>query len=309
MSAKKTGLGDSGNMDERLAVLGLNRKNSDGKPVRGGIREIPLAAITANPQQARRVFREEALQSLAASIKAYGIVQPLVVREKGGGRYELIAGERRLRAAALCGLKTVPALVRTDGDDVSAIVSLVENVQRENLDAIEEGAAYRMLIDTCGLTQAEVSEKVGKSRSHVANLMRLLKLAVPVQQHVSEGRLTMGQVRPLLQINDEEKQCEIAGQIIALGLSARQAEALVRRLLEKKETVPEKEDPDPYVEALQDRLKMHLGTVVAIRFPKGKGKGKIEISFASEDEFERLLSVLTDTEKRREDVQKVSFHI
>lgn len=292
MSAKKAGLGRG------LGSLGLDQKREISSIE--GITLLAVTSITANPRQARQIFDEEALQALADSIRRYGVVQPIVVRPLADKTYELIAGERRWRASQRAGLKEIPALIRTYEDTKATEISLIENIQRENLNVIEEAAAYKLLIDMNNWKQDELAAKVGKSRSHVANIMRLLSLAPPVRKLIENGALTMGQARPLLQLKSPEVQEKIAQRIVATDLSARQAETLVKHLLKgKKKTVTK--GVDTYIEDLQDRLKMRLGTNVAIRVQKGN-TGKIEISFSSEAEFERLLALLTEeNEKNRPD--------
>lgn len=292
MSAKKAGLGRG------LGSLGLDQKREVSSIE--GITLLAVTSITANPRQARQIFDEEALQALADSIRRYGVVQPIVVRPLADKTYELIAGERRWRASQRAGLKEIPALIRTCEDTKATEISLIENIQRENLNVIEEAAAYKLLIDMNNWKQDELAAKVGKSRSHVANIMRLLSLAPPVRKLIENGALTMGQARPLLQLKSPEVQEKVAQRIVATDLSARQAETLVKHLLKgKKKTVTK--GVDTYIEDLQDRLKMRLGTNVAIRVQKGN-TGKIEISFSSEAEFERLLALLTEeNEKNRPD--------
>lgn len=292
MSAKKAGLGRG------LGSLGLDQKREISSIE--GITLLAVTSITANPRQARQIFDEEALQALADSIRRYGVVQPIVVRPLADKTYELIAGERRWRASQRAGLKEIPALIRTCEDTKATEISLIENIQRENLNVIEEAAAYKLLIDMNNWKQDELAAKVGKSRSHVANIMRLLSLAPPVRKLIENGALTMGQARPLLQLKSPEVQEKVAQRIVATDLSARQAETLVKHLLKgKKKTVTK--GVDTYIEDLQDRLKMRLGTNVAIRVQKGN-TGKIEISFSSEAEFERLLALLTEeNEKNRPD--------
>ncbi len=292
MSAKKAGLGRG------LGSLGLDQKREISSIE--GITLLAVTSITANPRQARQIFDEEALQALADSIRRYGVVQPIVVRPLADKTYELIAGERRWRASQRAGLKEIPALIRTCEDTKATEISLIENIQRENLNVIEEAAAYKLLIDMNNWKQDELAAKVGKSRSHVANIMRLLSLAPPVRKLIENGALTMGQARPLLQLKSPEVQEKVAQRIVATDLSARQAETLVKHLLKgKKRTVTK--GVDTYIEDLQDRLKMRLGTNVAIRVQKGN-TGKIEISFSSEAEFERLLALLTEeNEKNRPD--------
>ena len=292
MSAKKAGLGRG------LGSLGLDQKREVSSIE--GITLLAVTSITANPRQARQIFDEEALQALADSIPRYGVVQPIIVRPLADKTYELIAGERRWRASQRAGLKEIPALIRTYEDTKATEISLIENIQRENLNVIEEAAAYKLLIDMNNWKQDELAAKVGKSRSHVANIMRLLSLAPPVRKLIENGALTMGQARPLLQLKSPEVQEKVAQRIVATDLSARQAETLVKHLLKgKKKTVTK--GVDTYIEDLQDRLKMRLGTNVAIRVQKGN-TGKIEISFSSEAEFERLLALLTEeNEKNRPD--------
>lgn len=292
MSAKKAGLGRG------LGSLGLDQKREISSIE--GITLLAVTSITANPRQTRQIFDEEALQALADSIRRYGVVQPIVVRPLADKTYELIAGERRWRASQRAGLKEIPALIRTYEDTKATEISLIENIQRENLNVIEEAAAYKLLIDMNNWKQDELAAKVGKSRSHVANIMRLLSLAPPVRKLIENGALTMGQARPLLQLKSPEVQEKVAQRIVATDLSARQAETLVKHLLKgKKKTVTK--GVDTYIEDLQDRLKMRLGTNVAIRVQKGN-TGKIEISFSSEAEFERLLALLTEeNEKNRPD--------
>jgi parB-like protein len=292
VSAKKAGLGRG------LGSLGLDQKREISSIE--GITLLAVTSITANPRQARQIFDEEALQALADSIRRYGVVQPIVVRPLADKTYELIAGERRWRASQRAGLKEIPALIRTYEDTKATEISLIENIQRENLNVIEEAAAYKLLIDMNNWKQDELAAKVGKSRSHVANIMRLLSLAPPVRKLIENGALTMGQARPLLQLKSPEVQEKVAQRIVATDLSARQAETLVKHLLKgKKKTVTK--GVDTYIEDLQDRLKMRLGTNVAIRVQKGN-TGKIEISFSSEAEFERLLALLTEeNEKNRPD--------
>ena len=291
MSAKKAGLGRG------LGSLGLDQKREISSIE--GITLLAVTSITANPRQARQIFDEEALQALADSIRRYGVVQPIVVRPLADKTYELIAGERRWRASQRAGLKEIPALIRTYEDTKATEISLIENIQRENLNVIEEAAAYKLLIDMNNWKQDELAAKVGKSRSHVANIMRLLSLAPPVRKLIENGALTMGQARPLLQLKSPEVQEKVAQRIVATDLSARQAETLVKHLLKGKKTVTK--GVDTYIEDLQDRLKMRLGTNVAIRVQKGN-TGKIEISFSSEAEFERLLALLTEeNEKNRPD--------
>lgn len=258
------------------------------------------------PQAAASLLDEAALDALAESIRQHGLVQPIVVQKSGPGQYELIAGERRLRAARRCGLKLIPAIIRRYTLAEAAEIALIENLQREDLDAIEEGLAYNRLMTEFGLTQEQTAQKVGKSRSHVANMVRLLQLPEAIKSLIVEGKLSMGQTRPLLQLPTEKQQCEAALYILKYELSARKAEAFVRRLLAENGPKPE---PDAHLALLQDRLKMALGTDVSIQMRSGPGRGKIEISFSSEAEFERLMSILTEENDGRGRSTFSSFHI
>lgn len=304
MSAKKMGLGKNQPLGRGLQALGLKEHP---EPHDGAALEIDIDLISPNPKQPRRAFSDEALQSLAESIRQYGLIQPVVVQKKGGA-YELIAGERRLRAAKLCGLTKIPAVVRDCAPQASAELALIENLQREDLDPVEEASAYRALIQEFGLTQEQAAEKVGRSRAHVANMMRLLQLPEEIQQYLIDGVLSIGQARPLLQLKARQAQLEAAARIIDQELSARQVEAMVRAML-REEPPKDAPEPDAYLESMQDRMKMHLGTNVAIRLGRNKKKGKIEISFASEEEFERLLAILTDEPEDGDSFSPSSFRV
>ena len=298
------GLGKNQPLGRGLQALGLKEHP---EPHDGAALEIDIDLISPNPKQPRRAFSDEALQSLAESIRQYGLIQPVVVQKKGGA-YELIAGERRLRAAKLCGLTKIPAVVRDCAPQASAELALIENLQREDLDPVEEASAYRALIQEFGLTQEQASEKVGRSRAHVANMMRLLQLPEEIQQYLIDGVLSIGQARPLLQLKARQVQLETAARIIDQELSARQVEAMVRAML-REEPPKDAPEPDAYLESMQDRMKMHLGTNVAIRLGRNKKKGKIEISFASEEEFERLLAILTDEPEDGDSFSPSSFRV
>lgn len=266
---------------------------------------IPIEEIRANEFQPRRSFDESALAELRSSIEVYGVLQPIVVRKKAGG-YELAAGERRFRAAKLAGLTEIPAIVKIYDDKEMSEIALIENLQREDLNVMEEAAAYKNLMADFGLTQEELAQRMGRSRSYIANILRLLTLTPAVQELVSRGTLTMGQVRPLVIIEDEALQTELAEHIAEGGLSARASEELVKRVLSRKE---EPKSPKPKKEVFlaqaEDRLKSALGTQVVIR--AGKKKSKIEIEFYSEEELERLLELLT--QERRARREKQTFHV
>jgi ParB family chromosome partitioning protein len=305
------GLGKNPRLGALLCDFATKEQHVDDIPDKQEPNEIPVDAVYPNARQPRRVFDEEALQALADSIQQYGLVQPIVVQKRADGTYELVAGERRLRAAKLCGMKTIAAIVREYTPDIAAGIALIENLQREDLNAMEEAAAYASLIRDFGLTQDEAAQKVGKSRSHVANMVRLLHLPEEIQGLVSEGTLSMGQARPLLQLPTKELQLEGARRIIDQGLSARQAEKMANLLLEQSQNKGNKDAPQPdvYLESLQDKMKMYLGTSVAIHVGKNKKKGKIEIAFTSEEEFERLLAMLTDEQDKVNHSPSVPFTV
>ena len=260
------------------------------------VKELLITDIVANKYQPRNEFNEEALEELAESINQYGLLQPVIVRKALNG-YELIAGERRWRAAQKNGAKTIPAIVREYSDIETTEIALIENLQRENLNAIEEAGAYQRLVNEFGLTQEELAKKIGRSRSHIANFIRLLNLPEIVQEYVSRGTLTMGQVRPLLTLESEDLQIEAAEYIIAEDLSARDAEKLVKKLMKDPQVLQEELDEEEYKEDIfvveaEDILKMALGTKVKIK--PGKKKSKIEIEFYSADDLDRLVEVLTN---------------
>lgn len=260
------------------------------------VKELLITDIVANKYQPRNEFNEEALEELAESINQYGLLQPVIVRKVLNG-YELIAGERRWRAAQKNGAKTIPAIVREYSDIETTEIALIENLQRENLNAIEEAGAYQRLVNEFGLTQEELAKKIGRSRSHIANFIRLLNLPEIVQEYVSRGTLTMGQVRPLLTLESEDLQIEAAEYIIAEDLSARDAEKLVKKLMKDPQVLQEELEEEEYKEDIfvveaEDVLKMALGTKVKIK--PGKKKSKIEIEFYSADDLERLVEFLTN---------------
>ena len=260
------------------------------------VKELLITDIVANKYQPRNEFNEEALEELAESINQYGLLQPVIVRKVLNG-YELIAGERRWRAAQKNGAKTIPAIVREYSDIETTEIALIENLQRENLNAIEEAGAYQRLVNEFGLTQEELAKKIGRSRSHIANFIRLLNLPEIVQEYVSRGTLTMGQVRPLLTLESEDLQIEAAEYIIAEDLSARDAEKLVKKLMKDPQVLQEELEEEEYKEDIfvveaEDVSKMALGTKVKIK--PGKKKSKIEIEFYSADDLERLVEFLTN---------------
>jgi ParB family chromosome partitioning protein len=261
---------------------------------RTGVQHVPLDRIRSSPFQPRKEFSEEALRELSDSIKEQGIVQPLIVRERAG-MLELIAGERRWRASQLAGLKEVPVIVREADDKTVLELALIENLQRENLNAIEEALGYSQLISQFQLTQEEAALKVGKSRAAVANSMRLLKLPSAIQSHIRENRLSAGHAKVILGLVTEKQQLQAAERILKEGLNVRQTEALIASMLAKVNGAVEKpidkaKPRDTHVSNLEDKLREKLGTKVQLHY--SQGKGALHINFFSDAELERILEAL-----------------
>ncbi len=264
------------------------------------VQEISLTEIAPNPQQPRQEFSENELNDLAASIKEYGIIQPLIVMKVGDG-YQLVAGERRLRAAKIAKLRTVPVVIRDYDDAALAAVALIENLQREDLNPIEEAAAYYRLRDEFSLTQAQIATKVGRSRPYITNMMRLLQLPDFVRELLARRELTVGQVRPLLVVEDPDAQVRWAQKIAAESLSARQVEALLAKAKtpaaksqKQKKTKKADANVEAFLHAESEELTLLLGTKVDIT-AQGSGSkthGEIRIPYANWDELERLLTLL-----------------
>ncbi len=259
-----------------------------------GVRQLPLAKIVPNPRQPRTHFNEEPLDDLVASIRAHGVMQPVTVRPRGDV-FELIAGERRFRACQKAGLQTIPALVRDVPDQEAYMLSLIENLQREDLDPIEEARGYRRLTNDFAFTQEQVSQKVGKNRATVANALRLLDLPEEVQSWVSQDRLSPGHAKALLGLEGAEKQLHAAREVVRHGMNVRQTEALVAHLRERgtgttRSRATPKGATSAHWQALQEALQQKLGTRVHLR-SAGKG-GRIEIEFFEAGDLDRLLQVL-----------------
>lgn len=270
----------------------------------GSISSLMISQIEANPFNPRTNFEEQALNELCESIKEHGIIQPLTVRKLGRDKYQLISGERRFRASQLAGLEEVPCYIRIANDQNMLEMALVENIQREDLNAIEVSLSYQRLIDECDLTQEQLSQKLGKSRSNIANFLRLLKLPAAVQIGIREGLISMGHARALVNAGDEEKQVSLFKQIVAEELSVRDVEALI-----KGERAPEKEEkakPDdlidtsekapaaelsPAIVDFRNKLSDNLATKVAIS-ADNKGRGKIVISFDSQEQLDRIIEAI-----------------
>ena len=258
---------------------------------------VKITQVEPNSEQPRKDFDEDALLELADSIKQFGVLQPLLVQKKND-YYEIIAGERRWRAAKLAGLKEVPVLVREYTEQEVVEISLIENIQRENLNPIEEAMAFKKLLTEFNLKQDEVAERVSKSRTAVTNSMRLLKLGEKVQQMIIDDMITTGHARALLAIDDEEQQYLLATKIFDEKLSVRETEKLIKSLKNpKKQVKVVKTVENAFVyDDLAEKMKRVLGTKVSIS-PKGNGKGKIEIEYYSDDELERMFEMITSVQK------------
>lgn len=257
---------------------------------------ISVSVIVPNEWQPRREFEEKALQGLAESIKEHGVVQPVIVRPKEG-TFELIAGERRLRAAQLAGLSEIPALVREYTDQETAEIALIENLQREDLNPMEEGLAYKRMIGEYRFTQEKMAELVGKSRSYVTNMIRLLDLCDEVKNMVIERKITAGQARPLLGLSNAAEQIALARRIVEEDLSARRVEEILRAGKERKKPRPANR-ADAYIRDMEEQLVMAVGAKVRIKVGKGKNshRGTISIAFKNDGEFERITKLLKQGE-------------
>ena len=250
-----------------------------------GVIELKITDIVANEGQPRRIFGEDALNELAESIKEHGVVQPIVVRKDEGG-YEIVAGERRWRAARLAGFKTIPAIIKEYNKVEAMEIALIENLQREDLNPIEEANAYQMLIDEHKVSQEEIAKRIGKSRPKVANTLRLLNLNDEVRELLITGELTAGHGRALLTITNENKQLEMAKRIIEEGLNVRQAESISQ----KKTSARIKKAKSPEIIEIEEKLRDILHTKVSLSH--GRKKGKIEIEYYSLDDLERIMNLI-----------------
>jgi ParB family chromosome partitioning protein len=282
--------------DPKNDISSSQDKNADR--IVGSVVELPLADIEMNPFQPRTSFNESQLKELASSIKELGVIQPITVRKKGYSKYELVSGERRCRASKLLGLETIPAYVRLANDQESLEMALVENIQRQDLDPIEIALSYQRLIEEIDLTQEQMSERVGKSRSAIANYLRLLKLDPIIQTGMRDNFISMGHGRALINVADLDDQLEIYQKILSDGLSVRETERLVK---EKKvqeageDTLSRKRKPKnslpENMEMSTRKLNEILGTAVSTSLGKN-GRGKITINYKSQDDFERIIKIL-----------------
>lgn len=286
-------------MNKKKLGRGLGELLGDALDDTGRVMDISIDEISPNPWQPRRDFDEGSLNALASSIRENGLIQPVVVRKKKDGTYELAAGERRWRAAKMAGLTVIPAISKEYDDRSMAEMALVENLQRKDLNPVDEGMAYRKLMDEYGLTQENISQKVGKSRPYVANMVRLLDLPEEVKDFLSKGQLTAGQARPLLGLESDAEKVQLARRIVKEGLSARKVEDIIREGREPKK----KEDPPAaaFMKAVEEKLGLSVGSKVRIRIGKGKNahKGTISISFSNDEEFQRIADILNQNHESR----------
>jgi len=284
MAAKKRGLGERG----LGALLAGSKVKLQAEATQDGeLRDLPVDLVQRGKYQPRRDMDPDALEELADSIRQQGVMQPIIVRPIAEGRYEIIAGERRWRATQIAGLDRVPSIIRDVADDAAIAMALIENIQRENLNAMEEAIALQRLQEEFELTQQQVAEAVGKSRSTVTNLLRLIGLSSEVKIMLEHGDLEMGHGRAMLSLTPE-LQLQTARQVEAKSLSVRQTEALVRRLQEENEHPKEPKKVDPDIRRLQENLSEKIGANVDIKH-SAKGKGKLIIQYSSLDELDGIL--------------------
>jgi len=291
MNEKKRGLGRGLNAlintGPDIEVKEKSKDNSDNKEV-----FVNISLVEPNRNQPRKEFDKEALSELAASIKQYGILQPIMV-QKNGDMYEIIAGERRWRAAKEAGLKEVPVIVRDYDKQKIMEISIIENIQRENLNPIEEAMAYQCLMEEYGLKHDELADKVSKNRSTITNSMRLLRLSENIQQMIIDGKISTGHAKVLLSVENKEEQEKIAAELISKSLSVRELEKLVKKYIKPRKKKENKETVDYslFYKEYEDKLKDILGTKVQIN-TKDKNKGRIEIDYYSAAELERIVELL-----------------
>ena len=289
---KRRGLGRGLDAILQSPETDITSSDISGNYVAGAVAELNIDFIEANPFQPRTDFDENALNELAESIKVQGVIQPVTVRKMGRDKYQLISGERRLRASKLAGLKTIPVYIRVANDEQMLEMALIENTHREGLNAIEVALSYQRLIEECNITQEELGEKVGKDRSTVTNFLRLLKLPPEVQVALRDGFISMGQARAIINIDDKTKQLIILKEIIDKDLSVRQVEELVRSLNTKNVKTKKQKNvlPEEFIYKV-DSLSKTLDAKIKVD-RNSKGKGSLTISFKNDEDFERLISII-----------------
>jgi ParB family chromosome partitioning protein len=257
----------------------------------GGASQVPVSAISPNPMQPRTTLDPEALEELAASIGEHGLIQPLIVTQQGPDRYQLIAGERRWQAARMAGLATVPVIIKEATPQQVLELALVENIQRADLNPLEEATAFQQLVDEFGLTQEQVAERVGKSRVAITNTMRLLRLPAEVKQAITDAIIHEGHARAILSLPTDEAQIAALKTVVGKALSVRQTEELVRRLLAEPPPAKPKQPVSPETEALEEEFRETLGTKVNL-YRNRKGQGRLVIHFYSEEELQLIYDVI-----------------
>ena len=289
---KKRGLGRGLDAILQSPETDITSRDISGDYVAGAVAEIDINLIEANPFQPRTEFDEDALAELAQSIKEQGIIQPITVRKLGYNRFQLISGERRLRASKLAGLSKIPAFIRIANDEQMLELALIENIHRENLNAIEVAISYQRLIDECSLTQEQLSTKVGKSRSAIANFLRLLKLPAEIQIALRDGHISMAHARALINVEDKESQLRILQQIIEEDLNVRQTEEIAQKA---KGNVEEGKEPRKQTNYLPEHFKAQIKTLsqalnTRVKVKRNlKGQGSVVIDFKNEEEFNRII--------------------
>ena len=291
---KKRGLGRGLDAILQSPETDITSRDISGDYVAGAVAEIDINLIEANPFQPRTEFDEVALAELAQSIKEQGIIQPVTVRKLGYNRYQLISGERRLRASKLAGLAKIPAFIRIANDEQMLELALIENIHRENLNAIEVAISYQRLIDECNLTQEQLSEKLGKSRSAIANFLRLLKLPAEIQIALRDGHISMAHARALINIEDKETQLKLLQQIVEDDLNVRQTEELANKAKSNAEENKEQRKQTNYLpdhfKAQIKTLSQALNTKVKVK-RNLKGQGSVVIDFKNQEEFDRIIAL------------------
>ncbi|GHE38750.1 ParB/RepB/Spo0J family partition protein [Sphingobacterium griseoflavum] len=299
---RKTGLGkglgallqnEDVQMPQRAEANDAGAKEGSGGAA-GSINFIKIEQIAVNPFQPRTDFDEQALRELADSIETQGLIQPITVRQRSKNEYQLISGERRLRASKLAGIEEIPAYVRTANDQQMLEMALIENIQRENLNAIEVALSFQRMIEECNLKQEQLGERVSKNRSTVTNYLRLLKLPPAIQAGIRDGEISMGHARALINVGEVDKQLFVFQEIVDKGLSVRMTEILVRNIQQqsKPAKAPVGKQLDFQYQKIEDDLASRFSTRVRVNLKNSKGKGAIEIPFDSEDDLSRILELL-----------------
>lgn len=284
---KRTALGQGLN-----ALLPIEEPTHTPASQQDNIRYVPIDALIPNPYQPRRMFAEESLADLSHSIKEMGVIQPLIVRAAHDGKFEIVAGERRWRAATMAGFTTIPVMLRELTDAESLEIALIENLQRENLNPLDTAEAYDMLVEKFSYTHEELAKRIGKDRTSITNHLRLLKLPDPVKQYVREDRLTMGHARTLLALDHVPTVLNLSQRVVRRRLSVRELERIVQNFKKKQEQASSRpQTRNQQASPLEIGLSRHLATRVAVR-QKGDGSGKVEIHFHSQDELQRLVELM-----------------